>query len=245
LPRQDLKLDALHVIVDSIPDSFHAPWVAFETLIRGPWKSGVLYEKISDRVLPVSSISTGYTTDVEPLSMGSGFYLGLLDGPPIPELLVTSLDTVFNRPQVGTLASLRPLDSWDGSKISTLTQFNPGAMFTSVCLFIIDPGGLAASLEAECPHALEGSMVRRAGRFLTKVLGASGIAFMVADTKYLCAYYSHAQGDPELLATQVARTMQRGLALSEADAFKTGPCLGAHPTGHKAESAILSFIDAI
>jgi hypothetical protein len=245
LPRQDFKLDALHVIVDSIPDSFYAPWIAFETLIRGPWKSGVLYEKISDRILPVSGTTTGYATDVEPLSMGSGFYVGLPDGPPIPELLVTSLNTVFIRPQVGNLASLQPLDTWDGSKISTLTQFNPGAMFSSVCLFIIDAGGLESSLETSCPHAIKGSIARRAGRFLTRVLGASGIAFMIGETKYLCAYYSHAQGDPELLAAQVARTMQRGLILSGDDTFKTGPYLGAHPTGHKAESAILSFIDAI
>ena len=230
----------------------------------------MLFEQIGDKVVPVSSIIAGQSVEpvdarifleaksrfspiempaiapsAELFSLGSGYFAVFPNIPEFTEPLASSLIKVFERVHVSTLSSLQALDTWDDSKTISLTEFSHSSMFSSLCLFIIDAGTLGTSLAATCPHAVQGSIARRAGRFLTKILGASGIAFMISDTRYLCAHYSHAQGDPELLAIQSIRALQRGLAVQDASAFKPGPRLTMNPTSHEAESEILSFIDAL
>jgi hypothetical protein len=256
--------------MEAIPDTLLAPWLAFEVILNGPWESAILYERIGESLIPVSSkiadqavdpidtniflqTSSRFTSIEIPsfgspailYSFGSGFFVALPNSPRIPESLTSSLIRVFEQSNVSSLSSLQTLDTWQDSKIASLTQFSHGSMFASLCLFSIDASALGTTFATDCPHALQGSIVRRAGRFLTKVLGASGIAFLFSGTKYLCAYFSHTLGDPELLAFQSIKALERGLSVRDASAFKQGPHLTMNPTSHEAESEILSFIDAL
>jgi len=255
--------------VEIIPDSFLAPYLAFEALYPGPWESGVLYKRIDVKLIPVASINKDEVpeiSDIENLSntdkesriinvpafekqmqlvpMGAEYYVLLPKEPMVPESLSEILTKAVCQSHAIALTSYPLLDMWDDSKIDKLLEFNRGMVYSSVCLFIIDASGIIEWAHSISPHALNGSIMQHTGRFLTKVMGNSGFSYTLTDTSYLCAYFCRTQSDPELLAIQTFNAMKRGLGLPATITHIPRPLLAVSTTGHDTKSRIKSFIDA-
>lgn len=81
--------------------------------------------------------------------------------------------------------------------------------------------------------------------YIATAIGSTARAYGLRRGLCLCSFYHHTDGDAELMATHIARSLDRVLSLSDADGFVIGPCASFKLSDDESGAAVRSFIDGL
>jgi len=117
--------------------------------------------------------------------------------------------------------------------------------FLSASLFVLDVSGLAALTAKSCHRSVAATVALEVAGFASQALGTSGLCEMASERRILCTFFSHAAGDPELIATQVSKALVRALSLPDPTGLEIGPFLAILLADDDAERQLRAFIDGL
>lgn len=166
----------------------------------------------------------------------------------MPESFSLSETTVAELRRVASLSSAssiitnrHPVEPF--SSVEGMLEYASRRKFPYASLFLLDASGIIARATALCPHSAADSVDDELRDYIATAIGSTARAYILRRGLCLCAFYHHAVGDAELMATHIARSLDRVLSLSDADGFAIGPCASFKLSDDESGAAIRSFID--
>jgi len=164
--------------------------------------------------------------------------------PSLSASTVKELRRIASRSSVSALAkdrhSVEPFSS-----VEKLLEYGSRRKFPFASLFSLDASAIVARTTALCPHSVAASVDDELYAYLATAIGSTARAYSLRRGVCLCAFYCHAYGDAELMATQISRSLNRLLSLSDDNGFVVGPCASFKLSDDEAAAAIGSFIDGL
>jgi len=203
----------------------------------------VLTSKVAHEALESGSLT---------LPAGSASFIQLIEGhflatpatQPLPSSDIDEWCRIINlSPLSKEKFRLYPPEYYNETSAHELVRLGLSRNFLFVSFFTLDAGALIAKSVLKCPHADKTFLEDEIRGYAIMVLGSSGHALSLKDGTCFCVFYSHAPGDSELIAIQVARTLSRALSLSPDEGIKIGPFSVAKLSDNDAEPILRSFID--
>ena len=163
---------------------------------------------------------------------------------PLPVRAIEELRETGNRsPLSKGKFRLYPAERLVESSADELVKLGLSRNFLFISWFILDTTAIVSDASRRCPHSDIDSLRNELRGYAMTVLGSSGHALSLKNGSCFCVFYSHAPGDAELIATQVARTLSRTLALRDDQSISVGAFSSKKLTDDDMEPALRSFID--
>lgn len=173
-----------------------------------------------------------------------GHFFLVSDTHPLPVRAIEELRETGNRsPLAKGKFRLYPSERYTGTSSSELVRLGLSRNFLFVSFFILNASNVVGRVAAKCPHSDVISLRDELRGYAMTVLGSSGHALSLKNEACFCVFYSHAPGDAELIATQVAKTLSRSLDLGDAECMVAGPFSSKKLSDDDMESSLRSFAD--
>lgn len=175
-----------------------------------------------------------------------GHFFLVPDAPPFPVRAIEELRETGNRsPLSKGKLRLYPPELFTEASAKELVQLGLSRNFLFVSYFVLDKSKLMSRVAARCPHSDLTALRDELRGYAMSVLGSSGHALNLTKGACFCVFYSHAPGDAELIATQVAKTLTRTLGLEDDERVSIGAFSSKKLSDDDMASALRSFVDGV
>jgi hypothetical protein len=167
-----------------------------------------------------------------------------------PETSSPSADAIKELHRIASISSVaaivesrHPIEPF--LNVDAILKYGARRNFPYVSLFRLDATAITEKTIALCPHSTAASVNDELYAYIATVLGSTARAFSLRQGVCLCAFFGHAFGDAELIATQITRTLARVLSIKDTKRLATGPYASFKLSDDEAGAAIGSFIDGL